>query len=126
MDKAKEEFVKQTMNHIEALHEELENVKDNKFKLIELQKELKEFSKVGKGEILAPITDGLFVQADVKNPKQFFVNVGEGVVVEKDIDEANALMEEQIKKTNQVIEKKTKELSRLYKKVQDDTLFGEK
>lgn len=125
MDKAKEEYVKQVKNHIENLQEEVIQLKENKAKLEELQKELREFTKKGKGNILAPITDGLFVQAKVENPKTFYVNVGDGVVVEKNAEEANSLMNQQIQKTKKVLHEKQQKLSNMYKKVHDDELFGE-
>lgn len=125
MNKAKEEYVKQVKKHIENLQEEVMQLRENKAKLEELKKEIFEFTKKGKGEILAPITDGLFVKAQVADSNTFYVNVGDGVVVEKTAKQANDLMSEQITKTNKVLHSKQQKLSSMYKKVHDDDLFGD-
>ena len=46
-------------------------------------------------EILAPIANGIFLKAELKDNKKLIVNVGAEVTVEKNIPEVIALLEEQ-------------------------------
>lgn len=49
-------------------------------------------------EILAPIANGIFVKAELKDVQKLIVNVGSEVTVEKNIPEVIALLEEQKEK----------------------------
>lgn len=65
--------------------------------LTELQK-----TKVNSG-ILAPIANGIFIKAELKDNTRLVVNVGSGVTVEKSIPEVITLLEEQKQKITENI-----------------------
>jgi prefoldin alpha subunit len=59
---------------------------------------VEEIPNVGKGtEILAPFAPGIFVKAELKDNKEFHINVGSKVVVTKSVGETVKLLEEQEK-----------------------------
>jgi len=78
-------------------------------------------SKIG-DEILVPITNGIFLKANIKDNKEFIVNVGGGVAVKKGIDDSKNLLERQMEELinyrNQILkslnalERRAKEIER--------------
>lgn len=57
---------------------------------------LDDFKKIKKGsEILAPIANGIFVKADLKENDELIVNVGGNVTVAKSVEDTKKLLTEQ-------------------------------
>ena len=75
---------------IQALEETIQEIEESK-------KGLNEVSKAEKGkEILVPIVAGIFAKAEIKNSKEFIVNVGANTAVEKSIDDVQTLLDKQL------------------------------
>ena len=92
---------------------ELESVKES----------LDELKTVKRGtEILTPISGGMFIKAELKDTEKVIVNVGASVSVEKTIDEAAMLIQEQITE----IKKYREQLHQQIHVVQEQTELLEK
>ena len=66
---------------------------------------LKDFEKCeGNEEILAPIADGIFLEAKMLSNKKLKVNIGNNSVVEKTIPETIDMLEEQKKEIGKSME----------------------
>ena len=58
---------------------------------------LEDMKKINKGaEILVPLSSGIYTKAEIKDNKNFIVNVGSGTAVVKDIDTTKKLIETQV------------------------------
>src|SRR3989338_3909307 len=85
-----EEQMKQIQKHANILEQQL-------MESMAVKQSLDDFKKSNKwDEILAQITPGVFVKAELKDNKEFLVNVGADTVVRKDIESTKVLMERQI------------------------------
>lgn len=78
-------------------------------------------------EILAPIADGIFVKAELKD-KKLIVNVGANTTVERIIPEVITLLEKQKEEitkntgeAEQVLEKFTQRAMKIYQEVEEKT-----
>lgn len=58
-------------------------------------------SKKG-SEILAPIANGLFVRADLKENDEVLVNVGGNVTVKKNVEESKGILKERIEEVSKI------------------------
>jgi prefoldin alpha subunit len=69
-------------------------------KIMELEyisQSLDEIGKLEKGtEILAPISSGIFIKADIKDSAKLLINIGSGAVVPKTIKETKELLKKQL------------------------------
>lgn len=77
-------------------------------------------------EILAPIANGLFIKAELKDNQKLVVNVGSDVTVEKNIPEVVELLEEQkekiIKRINEaekILVELQEQAMKIYREVSD-------
>ena len=68
--------MEQISEHIEKLHQHNVEIEDSK-------EAIKELSKTKLGEVLAPISNGIFIKANLTENQKLLVNVGAGTVVEK-------------------------------------------
>ncbi len=85
-----EEQMKEVQQHVAALEQQL-------FELITVKQSLDDFKKTNMGcEILAPISPGIFAKAELKDSKEFLVNVGANIVVKKDIESTKKLIGNQV------------------------------
>jgi len=85
-----EEQMKEMQQNAAALEQQL-------FELITVKQSLDDFKKTNKGnEILAPISPGIFAKAELKDSKEFLVNVGANIVVKKDIESTKKLIGSQV------------------------------
>jgi len=100
---------REQMFEAEMLHQQLENLQEYLAKVgkqtaevIALKEALEQFKKVKKGdEMLVPVAAGVFMKAIATDDHTLHVNVGKGVVVPKDIDGVNAMLDEQLGEMNQ-------------------------
>ncbi|MBW2995269.1 prefoldin subunit alpha [Candidatus Woesearchaeota archaeon] len=70
-------------------------------------------------EILAPLAPGIFVKSELKDNKEFHINVGSKVVVTKSVDETIKLLEEQEKEIQKVEEQLAVQWQTLMLKLQE-------
>ncbi len=81
-----------------AVSEQLERVDSSILEIEYLKNSLDELKSVKENsEILAPMSNGIFVKAHVHAVDKLLVNVGGNVIVEKSIEETKELLDEQAK-----------------------------
>lgn len=85
-----EEQMKQIQQQAATLEQQL-------VELMGVKQSLEDFKKANKGdEILIPVSPGIFAKAELKDNKEFLVNVGANIIVKKDIESTKKLMDKQI------------------------------
>ncbi len=117
--KAAEQVYYEWVQRVQYMEKLLEDL-DANMKSAELLKEqLTELQNIKGGEtMLAPIANGIFVEATIKNPQSLKVNIGKGVIAEKSIQETMALVArqaEEIKLTREQVLMKLEELYEMAK-----------
>jgi prefoldin alpha subunit len=86
--------------------------------LKETLNQLKDFSKLkGDEEILLPLTNGILAEAKLTG-KKLLMNVGNGVVVEKTMDECIVALEKQEQEVSEFVAKIEQEYESLSQKVE--------
>ncbi|MBS3065167.1 MAG: prefoldin subunit alpha [DPANN group archaeon] len=70
-------------------------------------------------KLKAPIGAGIYVDAELKNTKDVYVNVGAGIVVKKTIAEAKNLVDKQITEVEKAIDHLGKGMENLSTKAQE-------
>jgi len=99
----------QVISELQYYKELLEQVDLNLINIKKTKQDLEEFEKEKSKEILAPLSNGIFVEADLKN-KQLYVNIGSDVVVKKSIKETLEIINKQ---EQEVIVNKNKILKKI-------------
>ncbi|MBT7903165.1 prefoldin subunit alpha [Candidatus Woesearchaeota archaeon] len=85
-----EQQMKQAQQQVQKVDSQLGEIQI----IIKGLKDLQESSK--DDEILVPISSGIFVKGKIENPNDFLVNVGSGIIVNKNFEETVSLLEEQL------------------------------
>ena len=84
------EQIKQLENQSTALNNQL-------IELIVTDQSLDDLKKTDKGaEILVPLSSGIYTKAELKDNKNFIVNVGSNIALTKDLDATKILIKDQI------------------------------
>ena len=98
VSQAKDEELKMLDSQARMISQQLEGVDSSILEIEYLKNSLDELKLVKKdSEILAPMSNGIFVKASIHNVDKLLVNVGNNVVVEKSIEETKVLLDEQAK-----------------------------
>lgn len=86
-----------TMNQqMMELQKQIQALEETIFEINESKKGLDEVSKAEKGkEILVPIISGIFAKAELKETKEFIVNVGSNTAVVKSIEDVQKILDKQ-------------------------------
>jgi len=79
------------------LQQHLEKLDSQMMELEMLKESLTTLSGEKGGEMYAPIANGIFVKADLKDTQNLLVNVGGNVVVSKTVDDTKSMVSDQIK-----------------------------
>ena len=87
-----QQYIEQVEEHLALLNKQYADLENSK-------EALQEFSKTEKGLILAPIINGIFVKAELKDNQNLLINVGADTVVEKTVSQAVELLKERQKET---------------------------
>ena len=111
-NKESEKNWQEKYQQFQYLQEQVENLTQHLQMLSQQGEELtisvnavKELANINVGnEVLAPIANGIFLKAELKDNQKVIVNVGSGTTVEKSVPEAVLLLEqEQRKMSKQVV-----------------------
>lgn len=102
----------QKVQYLEKLLEDLDNNTKNIDALRDQVKELQSLD--GGEEILAPIANGIFIKASLKDAKTLKVNVGKGIMLDRTIPETLELIDKQEKEINTTREQVLQKLEELY------------
>ena len=110
--------MEQISEHIEKLHQHNVEIEDSK-------EAIKELSKTKLGEVLAPISNGIFIKANLTENQKLLVNVGAGTVVEKTSQDVIDLLEEQqkqlvnkINEAEQILQQLNSQAIQIYQKAE--------
>lgn len=93
--------------------EQLDRIDSGLAEIELLKNNIDELKNIKKGaEILSPINSGIFAKVKLDENSRLLVNVGNGVVVEKTIDETKILLDDRI---NEMAESREKLMSQMEK-----------
>lgn len=100
------EQIKQIQNQMQALEAKGQ----------ELETSIQSFAEL-KGqksaEILAPITEGIFLKAELKNDSEVIVNIGAGICVKKTVEEAKKMLVDRQTELNHYAEGMTADVQKI-------------
>lgn len=97
---------------IKQFQQQLEKLEAQTAEVNAVENSIEEMSKADTGDdLLVPVSGGIFFSASVKDTKKFLVNVGAGVVVEKDAAGTKALIEEQARELEKYKEQVVQQLA---------------
>lgn len=102
----------------QALEEHMEFLNQQSMELQQFDVSLSEIEKSDDNGILAPIGKGIFVKADVKE-KDFFVEVGAGVVIKKSLRDTKKVVSEQVSRIGEMKYQIREELEGLGREMQE-------
>lgn len=93
----KEKYTEMKMlhQHIEQLGEQVQQLAQNRAEIEHSKEALQDLKGSGKGELFAPIANGIFIKTELRDTEKLLVNVGSDVVVEKSVDEVVGLLSKQ-------------------------------
>ncbi len=97
--KLQEKYMEMKMleEQIQEIQKQAQIVEQQLMELMAASQSLDDFKETKQGDkVLVPISSGIFAKAELKNNKEFLVNVGSDTVVTKDIDSTKKLMEKQV------------------------------
>lgn len=95
--------MKMIEEQMKEIHKQAQVVEQQLMELMATTQSLEDFKKTDKGdEVLVPISSGIFAKAELKDNKEFLVNVGADTVVVKDIDSTKRLMEKQVEEMREL------------------------
>ena len=81
---------------MQSMQKQLQLMKQHLVELDAAKQAVEDISKTEKGtEMLLPVTSGIFVKGELKDSKNFIVNVGAGTAVAKTAEDSKKLLEEQ-------------------------------
>jgi len=93
--------------------EEQLNIINNQIKEFEILKEsLDNIDKTKNENFLASLGKGVFIETKINN-KELFVNVGNNIVLKKNVKETNEIIDKQIKELNKIKEEIEKSIENL-------------
>ena len=94
MQNATEKVYYEWVQRVQYMEKLLEELDMNMTSAQLLREQLTDLQAVKGGEeMLAPLANGIFIEATIKNPNKLKVNIGKGVLTEKTIEETMALVE---------------------------------
>lgn len=102
------QMLEQQIKHLEKQNSALSS---HLMELMMTNQSLDDIKKAEEGtEILAPLSSGIYAKAELKDSKNFIVNVGSDIALVKDIDSTKKLIETQIDEIKSLQEKILSEL----------------
>lgn len=113
--KQEEQIYREWVAQIQYFQKMMEELENNLQGIERLKQDIQELQNFkGDEDILAPVANGIFIEAKLKNKDKLKVNVGNGVVVEKSITETIHLLEKQEEEIRKTITQVDAKLSELY------------
>ena len=97
--------------HIKQLEEKSSALNNQLMELAVTSQSLEDINKVKQGtDILVPLSSGIYAKAELKDSKNFIVNVGSNVTTLRDADSTKKLIEDQIDEIKKLQEQLVEEL----------------
>lgn len=105
----------QMMNQqVQATQQQLQSLDKQEQQLLNTLETLDQFnqSKIG-SEVFMPVATGIFAKAELKENKNFIVNVGANTVVEMDLEHTKNLISQQMEELKKVHQQLSEDLQKL-------------
>ncbi|MCF7871571.1 prefoldin subunit alpha [Candidatus Woesearchaeota archaeon] len=113
-DKNQEAIMQQLYQQYQQLNDHINKLNNAKEQLENTKQAIDEFEKIqGNEEILAPIANGIFINAKLLDSKKLKVNVGSDLVIDKTIDETRELLQKQEKEIDKSLQDATTKLKEI-------------
>jgi len=97
--------------HIKQLEEKSTALNNQLMELAVTSQSIEDMKKVKQGtDILVPLSSGIYAKAQLKDSKNFIVNVGSNVTTLRDVDSTKKLIEDQIDEIKKLHEQLVEEL----------------
>jgi len=99
-EELREHYVQMQMldGQVKQISQQLQQIEMHKMEIISTKEALENIKNSEKNaEMLAPISQGIFVKAKIADTENFIVNVGGNVAVPKTIEETKVLLDKQIR-----------------------------
>jgi prefoldin alpha subunit len=91
-----------TQQEIERIQEQFAKIEQQRAEIAQMRTALDEFLAINEGdELLVPLASGVFARAAATADKMLRVNVGQGVVVHKSVDDVRAMLDTQEREMEQ-------------------------
>jgi prefoldin alpha subunit len=98
---------------MKQLQEQLQKLEQQGQEVENVKQAIEDIAKAKPGEeVLVPVSGGIFFKAQMKDGGQFLVNVGSGVVVEKDCEGTLGLINNQAKELDKYKDQITGEIAK--------------
>ena len=111
----KEEMEMKVMNsQVQMIAEQIERIDSGLMEIEYLKNNLDELKKVKENtEIFTPVSNGIFIKAKLEKMDKLLVNVGNGVVVEKTVEETKALLSDRISELEEARESMLEQMQKI-------------
>ena len=104
--------IKQAQKQLMMLDEQLQDLNIT-------EQALKDVQNTKSGTIiLSPVSNGIFIQSELKDNKDVMINVGAGVVVKKSIPDAQKLIQKQTEEVKKIHEEMLSNVQNLIKQTE--------
>lgn len=120
VEKEKQKALQEKGFQLALLDQELKKVEeqyrllDQSITNIEVTKlNLDEVKKIKNTEILASLAEGIFVKAKIDKIDKVFINVGKGIIIEKNINEAKEILNKRVEELSVLKSLLTKEAEKI-------------
>jgi len=108
----------QQQQEIQHLYQSLEQLAQQRSQVAEAIDAIEQIQKVENVEILTPLVNGIFFNANLSKVTEFSINVGNGVVVKKSPKETKELMKSQLEEMDKMSQELTIDLGKKLEKIQ--------
>ncbi len=121
MDKEQEAKLREKYTQLQMLDQQIKQIQQRMqelenqvMEIMYVQQSLDDLKNTEKGkEILVPVSNGIFVKADLKENNELLVNVGANTVVSKDVKSVQKMLEKNIDEMKKMETRFLQDLQRL-------------
>ncbi len=95
------------------LKNQLLSLKSQTEELIRLKEDLISIKEVKDRKTLVPLGAGIFLESELKQPKEVVMNVGSNILVKKDFDSSAKILDKQIEELTNIQAQLEKEINKI-------------
>jgi len=112
-----EQLMQRAAHEAQQIEKVIEQLSASLDSLTELKETIEEITQLKKGEeILLPVANGIFIKGKIEDSSKLYLNVGEGIVLDKNKEQALKLLEKQeaeILKSKKEAEEKLEQIMKM-------------
>lgn len=106
--------------HVKKLQEQYSQIDEQLLEIEYIKKAIDDLAHVKGGkDMMCPLSNGIFVKANIQKPEHFLVNVGENVICKKTPQQTKELMEKQKKEMESNREQIGEQLESIQKRMHE-------